>query len=274
MVIATLVGAGAALQPLAESVRETAGPAAPTEGPGRREALLGQGMSVAVLGGYRALTADLLWLETYLAWAAGDLPATQSLIRLVTTVDERPVWFWLNGARMIAYDLAHWRLARASRAGPLTAEARRRINAEQADAALRLLADARGHHPESAAIAIEMANIELYVRGDVPAAARRYRQAAESPRAPYCAARIYAELLKRQGRHADAYAWLRHLHPTLPSDDPEAMSAIVLDRIRELERILEVPEGKRYAPRAACMQSGVEGRVPRATETVNRAKSR
>jgi tetratricopeptide (TPR) repeat protein len=241
-----LLTAGTALRPVEESVVRMEGATATTARTDNLGAIMGRGMSVAVLGGYRALVADLLWLKAYLAWAAYDLPATQTLVRLVTIVDERPLYFWLNGARIIAYDMTQWRLEKAGRTVPLPAEVRRRIIEEQAEAALRLLADAQRHRPGSAVICVEMANIHLHGRADVTAAARWYRQASELPGAPYYAARIYAELLKRLGRHKEAYAWLRRLHQTLPPNDPEAMSGIVLDRIQDLECILEIPAKERY----------------------------
>jgi len=257
-----LAAAGAALQPLGDAVQGAAGPAEPPLAGARLDAILGRGVSVAVLGGYRALAADLLWLETYLAWTAGDRPATSALIRLVTAIDERPVSFWLNGARMIAYDMAQWRLAEAARDGDDSPEARRRIRAEQAGAALELLADARRWHPRDAAICIEMANVELCGRADVAAAARWYRAAAELPQAPPCAARVYAELLRRQGRPAEAYAWLRQLHPTLAANDPEAMPAVVLERIRRLEVELGIPAGDRYE------LPGIDGKTQRGQKKI------
>ena len=83
------------------------------------------------------------------------------------------------------------------------------------------------------------------------------------PDAPYYAARIYAELLRRLGRPRDAYVWLRHLHATLPPDDEAAMPGVVLQRIRDLEGVLAIPPGERYAPpprksaRAPMMNDGL-----------------
>ncbi len=243
-----LLAAGAALQPLADSLRGAAGVAEPPPAGARLDAMVGRGVSLAVLGGYRALAADLLWLETYVAWRAGDRSATAALIRMVTAVDERREWFWLNGARMIAYDMAHWRQAEAAADGNDSPARRRQIREEQAGAALDLLAEARRWHPRSAAVCMEMANIELCGRADAAAAARWYRAAAGLPGAPHCAARIFAELLRRQGRRTEAYAWLRRLHPTLRRGDPEAMPDVVLARIRELETELGIPAAARFAP--------------------------
>jgi tetratricopeptide (TPR) repeat protein len=133
-------------------------------------------------------------------------------------------------------------------AGRVPSAVRRRVVEEQACAALKYLDAARGCHPESAAVWVEMGNIHLYRRGDLVRAADCYRRAAESPNAPYYAARIHAELLCRLGRGREAYAWLCRLHPTLPDDDQAAMAGLVLRRIRDLEELLGVPRPERYAP--------------------------
>ena len=90
---------------------------------------------------------------------------------------------------------------------------------------------------------IEQANIELNTRRDLAAAAESYRRAAELPGAPYYAARIHAELLRRSGRTREALAWLVQLYPRLPRGDAAAAADLVRSRIRELECELAVRSG-------------------------------
>jgi tetratricopeptide (TPR) repeat protein len=201
--------------------------------------------SVAMPGGMRALIADGLWLKVYAAWADRDPARTEALIHWVTLVDDRPTHFWVNGARIIAYDVPEWRLA-GTNGGPVPSEVRKRVIEEQACEALDYLAEARIHHPESGAIWVEMGNIHLYRRKDLALAADCYRRAAESRDVPYYAARIHAELLRRLGRDQEAYDWLCRLHPTLPGDDEAAMPDLVLRRIRDLEDKLQVADKYRY----------------------------
>ena len=236
-----MVGAGAVLRPIGGEARP-----APLRRAGHAPASVGSGVSLAALGGFRALVADMLWLKAYAAWLTRDPASTQTLIRLVTTIDDRPLCFWLNGARIMAYDVAAWRLESARGDAGAPAEVRRRIVEEQAQAALDYLEEGRRHHPESAALCVEMANLHLNCRADIAAAAAWYRVAAESPDAPYFAARIHAALLVRLGRSREAHAWLCRLHPTLPSGDERAMAPLVLGRIRDLERALQIPENERY----------------------------
>lgn len=95
---------------------------------------------------------------------------------------------------------------------------------------------------------IEQANIELNRLGDTAAAAESYRRAWEQPRAPYYAARLHAELLRRLDRKAEALAWLVKLHTHLSPSDEAAGADLVLARIRDLERELGVPTGQGYRP--------------------------
>ena len=204
---------------------------------------------IGLLGGFRAITADFLWVRTNAVWEDRDLPATQTLIRLVTTVDSRPLLFWINGARMIGYDMPVWRLESLVReAGGVPAVVERRIVAEQTEAALRLLARAQTYHPDEPRLVIEMANLRHRKLGDLAGAAELYRQAAMLPGAPYYAARIYGEMLRQLGREREAYAWLVDVHRRLPTNDPMALPEIVLGRIRALEDQLRIPDAERYRP--------------------------
>jgi len=211
-------------------------------------ALAGPGLALAVLGGFRTLAADIVWLRMHLRWERRDLPGTDALLRVATALDPRPLHFWLNGARIMAYDLAAWRLADAGDATP-PAE-RRRMEREQAGKALAYLATGSGFHPAAPELWVERANIELNRLGDLAAAAQSYRRAWELPRGPYHAARLHAVLLRRLGRPAEALAWLVQLHPALPPQDDAAAADVVISRIRELEKELGVAADRRYRPAA------------------------
>lgn len=210
----------------------------------------GQGTILAVLGGFRALVADALWLRMYVLWERQDLGGTDAMIHLVTAVDSRPLVFWLNGARMLAHDLSTWQVMAAGGYERVPASVVQAIDRRQATSALALLDAAMRVHPANVDLWVERANIELNRLGDPLAAAASYRRAWELPRGPYYAARLHAEMLRRAGRDAEALAWLVQLHPQLPRDDEAAAADVVLTRIRELERRLQVPAERVYRPRS------------------------
>ena len=209
-------------------------------------AAAGQGVTLALLGGFRALVADAAWLRMYVGWEKRDLPGTQTLLRTVATVDPRPEYFWLNGARILAYDLTAWRIAAAGGYDAVPLREQQRIQGEQAALALKFLDDAMQFHAANAQIWIERANIQLNAQHDLLGAAESYRLAWQRPYAPYYAARMHAELLRRAGRRSEALAWLVRLHPRLPRGDEAAGADIVIGRIRDLERELGVAPDRAY----------------------------
>jgi len=249
LIIAGLAGSGALLGRVADPVWNTARGRQPALRLDSSVAAAGQGITLALLGGFRALVADLVWIRMYVSWEKRDLPAVQTLLQLATAIDPRPAYFWINGARIIAHDLSAWRLDAAGGYERAGAEVELRINREQATLALAHLAAAMTHHPTSADLWIERANIELTRLREPAAAAESYRRAWEQPRAPFYAARLHAEMLRRIGRKAEALAWLVKLHPALPPNDDGAARDRVLERIRELERELGVAEADAYQPR-------------------------
>ena len=232
LTLLALAGA-ASIAPLESSLRGIG--AATATSRGQLAAQAGHGVILATLGGGRTLTADLLWLKTNLAWEHEDLAATRAWLDLVVAVDERPDYFWLNGARIIAYDMPVWR-ERAQAGAP--AAIGKRAREEQAQAALKFLQRALELRGPNAALYGEMAGIQLRVRHDPAHAAEYFRLAAECPGAPFYAARIYAELLISLDRKREARDWLRQLLPQLPADQPEARRAVVADRLAALERDL------------------------------------
>lgn len=195
----------------------------------------GHGVVLATLGGWRTLTADLVWLKANLAWEKEELAQTRSWLDLTVAIDERPDYFWLNSARIVAYDMPVWRERRLSDP-PLAV--REKIREEQAQQALAILGRAVVDRGPTAAIYAEMAGIHWRVRQDPVQAAEYFRLAAEVPGAPFYAGRIHAEFLISLGRKREARDWLRHWLPRLREDDPEARRSVVAARLAELEREL------------------------------------
>jgi hypothetical protein len=209
----------------------------PLATPGRFQAeqwmtLAGRGVMPAMSGGLRAVVAGGFWLRANLAWEQREVSATTTWLELTVAADERPLYFWLNGARMLAYDMPEWLPPGAP------AVVRQRENEAQAQRALAFLGKGLRWHGPAPELYVEMANIHLRRRGDLAQAALCYRLAAEQPGAPYYAARIHAELLLAQGRPREALAWLREILPGLPADEPAARRDVVLARIRQLEQQL------------------------------------
>ena len=212
------------------------------------ENALGQGLVVGVLGGFRTILADFLWIRLHGIWESREREKLLPLIRLVTTMDPRPEYFWVNGARMVAYDVPNWRIREEGGYEAVSERRQATIDREQARRAFALLDEALELHPRSVRLHLEKAQIYLNRLDAVERAAEWFLKATRLPGAPRYASRIYAELLKRQGNYREAYDFLKDHHAELPENDPAAMKTVVLRRIRELEDTLGIPPGERYVP--------------------------
>lgn len=210
------------------------------------EGALGQGITVGLLGGFRAVLANFMWLRVNAHWEDYDLPGTQTMINFVSTVDPRPTFFWLNGARMIAYDMAVWRVREIDPNDNVPRTVKERLDDEQGSIAIRYLERALNFHPDHPLIYIEIANIYQRKRLDLEKAAEFYLKASQTENAPTFAPRIYAELLRRLDRHEEAYDWLVQLYSELDPGNMTHRPDVVLQRIRDLEEELNIPSPARF----------------------------
>ena len=185
-------------------------------------------------GGVRRVLADFAWLASYVKWETQDAAGTEAMLAVTTKLDPTPLYFWINGARMIAYDFSQW-----DRTFPVGAAADSSSTdtreAYCARRALKFLDRAIAQHPQSALLWIERANIQYMRLRDFDGAAESFRAAAVVPGAPYYAGRLHAEMLRRAGRKAEALAWLRDLYPKLPHGSEAAAADLVRERIQALE---------------------------------------
>jgi hypothetical protein len=249
VIILTLFVTGLVLQPVQRPAWEMLREKEPALDLASLEGVLGQGITVGLLGGFRALVANFMWLRVNETWQRDDLPATQTFIQFVTTIDPRPLFFWLNGSRMIGYDMPVWRIREVDPVWenvPRTVIAR--IEAEQATVAIGYLHRGLNFHPDHPLLYVEIANLYQRKMHDLEMAAEYYRRAATTPNPPLYAGRIYAELLRRLDRHQEAYDWLVKLYPTLNPHLPSHRSDVVLQRIRDLEDELGIPPQQQFDP--------------------------
>ena len=211
------------------------------------EGALGQGLVIGVLGGFRAILADFLWIRTNTIWERKDRAKLDSMVRLVTTLDPRPDFFWINGSRMIAYDVPNWRIREEGGYSEVPEERQQVIDLEQSAQAFDLIDQALNFHPENAKLYLEKAQIYLNRLKDDANAAEWFLRASQQDDAPYFAGRIHAELLRKQGLDAEAYDFLKNLHTELPNT-PFAQKGIILERILDLEKSLKIPSRERFMP--------------------------
>ncbi len=278
--MAALAATGWAVRPLDGPIREDLQKDEPELRLGSLADVLGQGVSLGLLGGFRGLAADFIYLNASMNWEDAELASTIANLRLATAVDPRSLFFWLNGGHMIALDMSNWRVDEEGGAFVVPKARQAQIDREQVRRGLDFLEEARRFHPQAAAVYAKKGFIHMMLarrlkagdeagaRDELGRAAECYRVAGEQPDAPFVYARMQPILLTEAGRSGEAYAALVKLYPTLPKgpDDPgyarmpqknpppsadviaDGHAADVLERIRKLEKELGLPPEKTFQP--------------------------
>jgi hypothetical protein len=239
---------------------------------------LGQGAVVGLLGGFRSLVADFVYLKAWSDWDEHDLRGTVTHLRLTTAIDPRPVYFWINGARMMANDMPGWRVEQAGGWETVPVAVQRTFAREQAALGIAYLEEGLRANPNSPLLHLEIAytqlNRLLRVANDAgdPEAARQamlraadaFGRAAALPGAPYVAARMRGRWLAKAGRPREALDWLVKFYPTLPKPSASVVASSdgqpteddlrgyaredTLGLIREIEQELKVPPEQAFRP--------------------------
>jgi hypothetical protein len=195
----------------------------------------GRNDSASGLAGLRKLAAGLSWVGVYGDWHRRDIIEMQRGLNWTVRLDPSVGLYWLDGARMLAYDAAAWR-----NLGIVDADRVAAIKREQLLKAIAWLEQGREHRPDDVMLPIEQAVLWWSVARDAERAERALGDAAQYADAPYFVARVRAEMLTELGRDAEAREILRAELPRLPSTDPSAMRSVVVERIAELQRRIEL----------------------------------
>ena len=236
-----LLAAGYLLPPLATPAWETLRRKQPEARLQAVDEGLGSGLTLALLGGFRALAADLIFLRAYTAWEDRDLALTPVLLRLAVATDPRAEAFWERAAYITALDMPHWERRAREAAGEAVTDAewqalRRRYLAR----GLTFLHRAQQAHPRNHRFPLARARLLLAVTQDRDAAFAALRAAVACPDVPLAVVRFYADQLRADGRLREAYKFLHTYYRTTDASDPDAQLAYVADILSDLEEALGI----------------------------------
>ncbi len=200
--------------------------------------LLREGLLLGIVGGLRSLTANFVWLQSYLHWEKKDLSRTEAKMRMALLIDSRSVHFWQSAARIMAYDFPHWAIRELQRAGPVDPQMKLYLQRKYALQALDILQQGLRYHPEAVALYNDLGMIHYQCLQDPEGAAEVYGYACYQPGAPWYYARLRGEMLKHAGKPKAALEWYKKIYPQLPEDVPAAQKKVVGERIKALEKEL------------------------------------
>ncbi len=210
------------------------------------EPALGEGFALALFGGLRSVLADFMWIQAHIHWMERDAPKAESSVRLVVTLRPQSLYYWINGARMIALDMPDWILQDYGPRHLIPEVIDRRVREAQAQMGIAFLEEGFRHHPDHPRLLIEQAKFHRIGRRDTEAAAELFGEAARQEGAPYYAGRIHAYLLEEMGRLDEAREFLIWYYGQLPADDPRAQVDTIEEWIFNLEEALGLDAADRF----------------------------
>ncbi|MDQ3623141.1 MAG: hypothetical protein M3463_11715 [Verrucomicrobiota bacterium] len=204
---------------------------------------LGQMGFVAALSGFRALVADILWIQAHSAWERTEWGRMKLLFDAVTSLQPRALLFW---------DVASWHMAWnasvAARDDPKQPREALRIKAQREYFKLGedLLLRGIKNNPDRPLLFDRLGFLYREKFNDPCKAFEAYDKCGSFSDAPGYARRFAAyELSKCPGREQEAYERLLALY----HEGTEQREPTLLTRLQELQEKLSVPPERRiYIP--------------------------
>ena len=206
--------------------------------PGLREQI-GQLGFIAGLSGFRALVADVLFVQAHVAWERTEWGRVLLLFRQVTTLQPRSILFW---------DMAAWHMAWNASAAAMRDSTQPRLalrikaQREYFQLGKDFLEQGIKNNPERPQLYEALARLYRDKYNDHQHAAEFFEKAAALPGAPSYAKRFAAyELSHCEGRERVAYDRLFALYA---SGARERLPTLIR-RLKDLEIKLDIPLDQR-----------------------------
>jgi hypothetical protein len=199
---------------------------------------IGQLGFVAALSGFRAMLADVLFIESHVAWERTEWGRVLFLFRQVTTLQPHVPLFW---------DMAAWHMAWNASAAAMNDQSRRlalRVKSQREFFALGKDFLERGikNNPGKPQLYEALARLYRDKYNDHAQASEYFAKAAALPGAPSYDKRFSAyELSYCEGREREAYELLRALYD---QGEKERLPTLI-KRLKFLEEKLSVPPEQR-----------------------------
>jgi hypothetical protein len=202
---------------------------------------LGQFGFIAALGGFRAIVADVLFIQAHIAWEKTQWGRVLLLLRQATTLQPRSVLFW---------DMAAWHMAWNASAAALNDETQPRlalrIKAQREYFALGkdFLEHGIKNNPDEPHLYESLARLYKDKYRDHARAAEFFTRAAALPGAASYDQRFSAyELSYVEGREREAYEQLRRLYDL----GEKQRAPTLISRLKFLEDKIDIPRDQRIS---------------------------
>jgi hypothetical protein len=199
---------------------------------------IGQSAFIAVLGGFRSVIADLLFIDAYSAWERTDWTSLLLRLRQATELQPRAILFW---------EMAGWHMAWNAGTAALEDDskspaARRRLQHDYLELGKDFLVRGIAHNPEKPELYEALARLYRDKFHDHARAAENFEKASRLPGHHSYDERFSAyELAECEGREREAYDRLRALYQR---GEKERLPRLI-NQLRAMEERLKIPANER-----------------------------
>jgi hypothetical protein len=203
---------------------------------------IGQTAFVAVLGGFRSVIADLLFIDAHAAWERTDWTHLLLRLRQSTALQPHAIMFW---------DIAGWHMAWNASIAAENDEsqppvARQRSSREYIELGRDFLNRGIANNPQKPQLYEALARLQRDRLHDHAGAAENFYKASQLPGCAAYDERFSAyELSACTGREREAYERLRVLYLR---GEKERLPALIA-RLKKLEQTLNIPPEERVTNR-------------------------
>lgn len=198
---------------------------------------LGQELSLAALGGFRAIVANLLWISLTKSWEDQTWTRVRTLADFAVTLQPRVLFFWENGAWHLAWN-ASVSVVKYAEEGK--SEERKQFESRKwIDAGIDMLERGIRANPEKYGLYLRMAELYWQRLEDYEKSAEYYRLALERPGAPSYTDRFIGYALEKAGKYEESLAhWQSLARAPDFKQRRRAHQEKVLENIEKLKRII------------------------------------
>ena len=199
------------------------------------EVAINKGFLFGILGGYRSLISDFVWLKAHLDWEKQNLAGCLSAMELATSIDPYMTTFWTQGASIIAYDTPHWLLAKL----PKEARTESFLNSlkrKQGRMAIDFLNKALAMFPNNSELILRKGQIAISI-DDMKLAEACFKTLSEEPDPSVFSRRTYANLRARNGKFQESVNVLKSILKETPDDSP--IKPILTKQIFQTEKLIK-----------------------------------
>jgi len=163
---------------------------------------LGQELSLAALGGFRAIVANFLWISVTKAWEDQTWTRVRTLADFAVTLQPRVLFFWENGAWHLAWN-ASVSVVKYAEEGK--SEERKQFESRKwIDAGIDMLERGIRANPEKHGLYLRMAELYWQRLEDYETSADYYRLALERDGAPSYTDRFIGYALEKAGKYDES----------------------------------------------------------------------